>query len=524
MTFSQKWCILYAKNKCSFSVKTVSGVTGVCAVSVYVCIDLKSFYASVECMERGLDPLNTNLVVADPSRTEKTICLAVSPSLKAIGVPGRPRLFEAIQKVAQENERRRSRVRGRTLTGSSVFADELAKHPEYAVDYITAPPQMRRYMEVSAGIYQIYLKYIAPEDIHVYSVDEVFMDVTNYLVTYRCTAHELAMRMIRDVLEVTGITATAGIGTNMFLAKVAMDIVAKKMPPDRDGVRIAELDEHSYRQKLWDHTPITDFWMIGGGTARRLAALHIYNMGQLARFSEYYEDRLYKVFGVKAEFLIDHAWGWEPCTIAAVKAYRPENQSLSQGQVLAQPYTPAKARLIVREMADQLALDLVRKELAADQLVLDIGYDHTGVPEGYSGEMKLNYYGKLTPKPAHGSLNLGRHTASAKIILSAAMQIFDRITDRDLLIRRLNITANHVICEADVPEDAPVQYGLFDDVELLERRRKQEQTALEKERRLQKALLAIKYKYGKNAILKGMDYMEGATARERNGQVGGHRA
>ncbi len=493
-------------------------------MSVYVCIDLKSFYASVECMERGLDPLNTNLVVADLSRTEKTICLAVSPSLKAIGVPGRPRLFEAIQKVAQENERRRNRVQGHVLTGSSVFADELAKHPEYAVEYITAPPRMHRYMEVSAGIYQVYLKYIAPEDIHVYSIDEVFMDVTNYLETYRCTAHELAMRMIRDVLKVTGITATAGIGTNMFLAKVAMDIVAKKMKPDRDGVRIAELDEHSYRQKLWDHTPITDFWMIGGGTARRLASLHIYNMGQLARFSEYYEDRLYQIFGVQAEFLIDHAWGWEPCTIAAVRAYRPENHSLSQGQVLSQPYTPVKARLIVREMADQLALDLVRKKLASDQIVLDIGYDHTGVPEGFSGDMKLNHYGKQTPKPAHGSLNLGRHTASTNIILSAAMQIFDHITDSDLLIRRLNITANHVICEDDVPEDAPVQYGLFDDVAQIERRRRQEQIALEKERRLQKALLAIKYKYGKNAILKGMNYMDGATARERNRQIGGHKA
>ncbi|MBR4200487.1 MAG: DNA methylase [Oscillospiraceae bacterium] len=492
---------------------------------IYAAIDLKSFYASVECMEHGLDPLNTNLVVADRSRTEKTICLAVSPSLKAIGVPGRPRLFEVIQKVAQENERRRRRAPNRTFTGKSCYADELAKNPALEIDYVTAPPQMRRYMEVSANIYKIYLKYIAPEDIHVYSIDEVFIDVTNYLKTYHCTAHELVMRMVRDVLDNTGITATAGIGTNLFLAKVAMDIVAKKMPPDKDGVRIAELNEQSFREQLWGHTPITDFWMIGSGTARRLESVYIHNLGELARYSETDEDRLYKLFGVKAELLIDHAWGWEPCTIAAIKAYRPENHSLSQGQVLSKPYSAEKARLIVREMTDQLVLDMVRKHVAADQIVLNIGYDHTGIPEDYAGRLVLDHYGKKTPKPAHGSVNLGRHTSSTKQILAAVMQLFDTIIDREVQVRRLNVTANHVICERDLKEDtAPVQYGLFDDVASLERKREQEKIDRAKERRLQEALLSIKGKYGKNAVLKGMNFQEGATARERNGQVGGHRA
>ena len=492
---------------------------------VYAAIDLKSFYASVECVEHKLDPLNTNLVVADRSRTEKTICLAVSPSLKAIGVPGRPRLFEVIQKVEAENQRRlRSAPRGR-FSGESYYADELARDRAKKLTYVIASPQMRRYMEVSANIYKIYLKYVAPEDIHVYSIDEVFIDITNYLETYQCSAHDLVMRMIHDVLNNTGITATAGIGTNLFLAKVAMDIVAKKMPPDKDGVRIAELDEMSFREKLWGHEPITDFWQIGSGIARRLEALHITNMGQLALCSEYNEDILYKTFGVKAELIIDHAWGWEPCTIATIKAYRPENHSLSQGQVLSKPYSAEKAKLIVREMTDQLVLDMVRKRVVADQIVLNIGYDHTGIPEDYSGKLVLNYYGKKAPKPAHGSVNLGKYTASTKIILSAMMQLCDRILDKELLVRRLNVAVNHVIYEKDTPEeDTPVQYGLFDDVDTLEKKREQEQAALAKERKLQEAMLAIKGKYGKNAVLKGMNFQEDATARERNGQVGGHRA
>ncbi len=391
--------------------------------------------------------------------------------------------------------------------------------------YVIAAPQMRRYMEVSANIYKIYLKYVAPEDIHVYSIDEVFIDITNYLETYQCSAHDLVMRMVRDVLNNTGITATAGIGTNLFLAKVAMDIVAKKMPPDKDGVRIAKLDEMSFREKLWGHEPITDFWQIGSGIARRLEALHITSMEQLALCSEYNEDILYKTFGVKAELIIDHAWGWEPCTIAAIKAYRPENHSLSQGQVLSKPYSAEKAKLIVREMTDQLVLDMVRKRVVADQIVLNIGYDHTGIPEDYSGKLVLNYYGKKAPKPAHGSVNLGRYTASTKIILSAMMQLCDRILDKELLVRRLNVAVNHVIYEKDMPEeDTPVQYGLFDDVEALERKREQENAALAKERKLQEAMLAIKGKYGKNAVLKGMNFQEDATARERNSQVGGHRA
>lgn len=492
---------------------------------IYAAIDLKSFYASVECVEHGLDPLNTNLVVADRSRTDKTICLAVSPSLKAIGVPGRPRLFEVVQKVETENQRRIRSAPGGKFSGESYYADELARDRLKKLTYVIASPQMRRYMEVSANIYKIYLKYVSPDDIHVYSIDEVFIDVTNYLETYQCSAHELVMRMVRDVLDNTGITATAGIGTNLFLAKVAMDIVAKKMPPDKDGVRIAELDEMSYRQKLWDHTPITDFWQIGSGIARRLEALHITNMGQLALCSEYNEDILYKTFGVKAELIIDHAWGWEPCTIAAIKAYRPENHSLSQGQVLSKPYSAEKAKLIVREMTDQLVLDMVRKRVVADQIVLNIGYDHTGIPKDYSGRLVLNHYGKKTPKQAHGSVNLGKHTASTRIILSAMMQLCDQILDKELLVRRLNVAVNHVIYEKDMPEeDAPVQYGLFDDVDALEKKREQEKKALAKERKLQEAMLAIKSKYGKNAVLKGMNFREDATARERNGQVGGHRA
>ena len=492
---------------------------------IYAAIDLKSFYASVECVEHGLDPLNTNLVVADRSRTDKTICLAVSPSLKAIGVPGRPRLFEVVQKVETENQRRIRSAPGGKFSGESYYADELARDRSKKLTYVIASPQMRRYMEVSANIYKIYLKYVSPDDIHVYSIDEVFINVTNYLETYQCSAHELVMRMVRDVLDNTGITATAGIGTNLFLAKVAMDIVAKKMPPDKDGVRIAELDEMSYRQKLWNHTPITDFWQIGSGIARRLEALHITNMGQLAQCSEINEDILYKTFGVKAELIIDHAWGWEPCTIAAIKAYRPENHSLSQGQVLSKPYSAEKAKLIVREMTDQLVLDMVRKRVVADQIVLNIGYDHTGIPEDYSGRLVLNHYGKKTPKPAHGSVNLGKHTASTKIILSAMMQLCDQILDKELLVRRLNVAVNHVIYEKDMPEeDAPVQYGLFDDVDAMEKKREQEKAALAKERKLQEAMLAIKGKYGKNAVLKGMNFQEDATARERNGQVGGHRA
>ena len=491
----------------------------------YVCIDLKSFYASVECIERKYDPLKTNLVVADSSRTEKTICLAVTPSLKAYGISGRARLFEIIQKVKCENERRRWHAPNHTLTGSSCFADELAEHPSLAIDFVIAVPQMRKYMEISAAIYQVYLNYIAPEDIHVYSVDEVFIDVTGYLETYHCTAHELAMRMIRDVLDMTGITATAGIGTNLYLAKIAMDIVAKKMPPDKNGVRIAELDEMSYREKLWNHRPLTDFWRIGAGIAKKLEKEYIYTMGDLARFSETDEDKLFRMFGVNAELLIDHAWGYEPIRIAAIKAYRPENHSISQGQVLSTPYSAEKGRLICREMIDQLSLELVRKGLAADQLVLHIGYDHTGIPTNYTGTLEVNRYGKKVPKPAHGSVNLGMYTASTKEMTAAIMQLYDRIVEKNLLVRRLNVIANHVVYEHHITkDDEPVQYGLFDDIDALERQRKNNQIKREKERHLQEALIRLKGKYGKNAVLKGMNFEEGATAIARNSQVGGHRA
>lgn len=493
-------------------------------MSQYICIDLKSFYASAECVARGLDPLQTNLVVADASRTEKTICLAVSPSLKAIGVPGRPRLFEVVQLVRQENERRRRRAPNQVFAGSSCDAPALAADPALELDYIVATPQMARYMELSTQIYQVYLRYIAPEDIHAYSIDEVFIDVTNYLQTYRCTAHALALRMVRDVLKESGITATAGIGTNLYLAKIAMDIVAKKMPADQDGVRIAELDEMSYRQQLWDHRPLTDFWRIGHGTARRLEKEYIYTMGELARFSETGEDRLFKLFGVNAELLIDHAWGCEPCTMQMIKRYRPESHSISQGQVLSEPYSFEKGRLIVREMTDLLVLDLVRHGLVTDQIVLTVGYDHTGIPQDYDGTLETNHYGKQIPKSAHGSVNLERQTASTKLILEAVMQLYTRIVDSKLSVRRMYVVANHVIREQDAAAERPLQYGLFDDVEALARRREQEQIFLAKERRLQNAILALKNKYGKNAVLKGMNFREGATTVARNGQVGGHKA
>lgn len=488
-----------------------------------ICIDLKSFYASVECVERGLDPMNTNLVVADESRTEKTICLAVTPSLKAYGIPGRARLFEVVQKVEEVNKQRLRNAPHHEFTDSSCLASELQKDTSLKLDYLVAPPQMKRYMEVSARIYDIYLRYIAPEDIHVYSIDEVFMDVTAYLKTYRCTAHELARRIIREVLHETGITATAGIGTNLYLAKIAMDITAKHMPADENGVRIAELDEMSYRRRLWNHKPITDFWRVGNGIAKKLEAEYIYTMGDIARLSETNEEKLYKMFGVNAELLIDHAWGWEPCTIAAIKSYQPKNRSISQGQVLSTPYTFEKGRLVVQEMTDALALELVQKGIVTDQIVLTVGYDHTGIPKDYKGIIETDRYGKKIPKQAHGSVNLGNLTSSTKVIMEAVIELYDRIVDSSLLVRRMYVVANHVINARNV-EEQPLQYSLFDDVEELERKRAAEKIRLEREHNLQKAMLSIKGRYGKNAILKGMNFREGATAMERNGQVGGHRA
>ncbi len=495
----------------------------------YIAIDLKSFYASVECVDRGLDPLTTNLVVADVSRTEKTICLAVSPSMKAYGIGGRARLFEVVQRVREINNERR-KASGWRMAGKSCNDLELKAHQDLELDYIAAPPRMAHYMEVSTRVYETYLKYIAPEDIHVYSIDEVFIDVTAYLHSYRMTAHELAMKMIRDVLETTGITATAGIGTNMYLCKVAMDIMAKKSPADKDGVRIAELDEMSYREQLWDYRPLTKFWRVGRGIAEKLALYGIDTMGSLARMSLQNEGLLYRLFGVNAELLIDHAWGWEPCTMEAVKAYRPETNSFSSGQVLQSAYEWKKARVVVQEMADQAALDLVAKRLVADQIVLTVGYDRESltnpkVRAAYQGEISTDYYGRQVPKHAHGSASLARPTSSSKLITEAVINIFDRIVNKDLLVRRMNLTVNHVVEEASVgKKTAPEQLDLFTDYAALEKQKQEEQAALDKERRMQEAQLAIKRRFGKNAILKGLNFEDGATAKERNAQIGGHKA
>lgn len=496
----------------------------------YIAIDLKSFYASQECIARELNPLTTNLVVADGSRTEKTICLAVSPSLKAYGVPGRARLFEAIQKVKEANALRLSKAPGRKFTGKSWDAEELKANPSLEIDFIVAPPRMAHYIECSTKIYQIYLKYIAPEDIHVYSIDEVFIDATPYLKTYGLTPYELTRKLIYEVLNTTGITATAGIGTNLYLAKVAMDIVAKHTEPDQYGVRIAQLDEMSYRRQLWSHRPLTDFWRVGRGYAKKLEAHGIFTMGDVARCSIQHEDLLYKLFGISAELLIDHAWGWEPCTIAEIKSYRPETNSIGSGQVLHCPYTAEKAKLIVREMVDLLVLDLVDKGLVTDQIVLTIGYDRESLTDPeirtqYDGPVTTDHYGRRIPKHSHGTANLHRKTASTRLITEAVMDLFDRIVNPVLLVRRVNLTATHVIFERDIPKDtAPQQLNLFFDFQEEEKRKEEEDAALEREKRRQQAVLGIRKKYGKNAILKGMNYQEGATTIDRNKQIGGHKA
>ena len=563
----------------------------------YIAIDLKSFYASVECTDKGLDPLTTNLVVADASRTQKTICLAVSPSMKAYGIPGRPRLFEVVQRMKEVNRERSRRISfsgdsvrknadtGQETPGDSLFsgssfsAPELEADPTLKADYIIAVPRMAHYIEYSTRIYQIYLRYIAPEDIHVYSIDEVMMDVTKYLVLYKKTAHELAMEMIRAVLKETGITATAGIGPNLYLCKIAMDIEAKHTAPDADGVRIAELDEMSYRRKLWGHRPITDFWRVGKGTAKKLARYGMFTMGDVARYSLKDEDLLYKLFGVNAELLIDHAWGWEPCTIDYIKAYKPENRSFSAGQVLQCPYDFEKARIVVLEMADAAALDLVEKRLTADQMVLTVVYDKDNltdpaIREKYKGPVKKDWYGRMAPKPAHGTVSLGRHTSSSRIITDAVLSLYDRIVDPYLLVRRIFLVTNHVIEEAETKKTTVIdgnpsafpdgknnreknqekesasgregsretsiaikpdngesgaagswqQLDLFTDYEVLEAEKEREKAALEKERRLQEAMLEIRRKYGKNAILKGTSLQEGATMRDRNQSIGGHKA
>lgn len=474
--------------------------------------------------------MTTNLVVADLSRTEKTICLAVTPSLKSYGVSGRARLFEVVQKVKEVNNGRRYKAPGRQLEGASSDDTEIKSNPKLALDYIVAPPRMAHYMEYSTRIYNVYLKYIAPEDIHVYSIDEVFIDLTHYLGTYKKSAHDMAQTIIKDVLKTTGITATAGIGTNLYLAKIAMDIMAKKMPADENGVRIAELDEMSYRKNLWDHKPLTDFWMVGKGIAKKLEDNYMFTMGDVARCSHYDEDRLYKLFGVNAELLIDRAWGWEPVTIAEIKAYKPKSNSLSVGQVLHCPYDYDMAKLIVKEMIDAHVLELVDKGLVTDQLVLDVGYDIENLtdPERsakYHGEIKTDFYGRKIPKHAHGTANLKEKTSSSHIITDAMMELYDRIVDKNLLIRRLNIATCKLIREEDVEiKEYAEQLTLFDDPEALLRSREKEKAALEREKRMQKAVIGIKKRFGKNAILKGMNLQEGATAKDRNAQIGGHKA
>lgn len=497
---------------------------------IYIAIDLKSFYASVECRERGLNPLKTNLVVADKSRTEKTICLAVSPSLKQFGIPGRARLFEVEQKVKQVNYERRIKAPNKMLVGSSCDDTELRNNPNLKLDYIAAVPRMGLYMKYSTDIYKIYLKYIAPEDIIVYSVDEVFCDVTNYLNTYKMTAKELVTKMIHDVYTTTGITATAGIGTNLYLCKVAMDIVAKHSEADKNGVRIAELDEMSYRKKLWSHTPITDFWRVGKGYATRLAKHGIYTMGDVARVSINNEELLYKLFGINAELLIDHAWGWEPCTMKDIKAYKPSTNSISSGQVLHCPYNYEKTKLIVKEMTELLTLDLVRKGLLTSQLVLTIGYDISNLTDKniskmYNGEVTIDRYGRSIPKHAHGTVNIDHKTCSTKIIMDAVMELFERIINKNLLVRRINITANNVITEEENNKQNKFeQLDLFSNFDEIGKKKEENKKHEESEKQIQKAMLKIKEKYGKNAIIKGMNLQEGGTTIDRNRQVGGHKA
>ena len=522
---------------------------------VYIAIDLKSFYASVECVDRHLDALKTNLVVADESRTEKTICLAVTPSLKAYGIPGRARLFEVIQAVKEINNKRFNAAfhagvlpkneKGRYDFSSESFdADALAADPSLKLSYIIAPPRMRLYEEISTKIFSIYMRYISAEDIHVYSIDECFIDATGYLTTYHMTAHELAMTMIREVLYETGITATAGIGTNMYLAKVAMDIVAKHVPADKDGVRIAELNEMKYRELLWCHTPLTDFWGFGAGTAKRVAALNCFTMGDIAKLSTINEDLLYKALGVKAEIVIDHAWGWEPTEIAMIKAYRPSSNSLSSGQVLKEPYNSSMARLIVREMTELLVLDMVRKYVVTKKLTLTIGYDRTSLQllrrgktpkedvykvastgQVYTGKVSSDGYGRIIPYHAHGTGNLEQWTSSTKEIAECILQLYDRIINPDLMIRRVTICACNLIYEANIPEDdSPVQLELFVDYEEESRKKAAKEEKAKKERALQRATLLLQDKFGKNAVLKGMNLIEGGTTIERNGQIGGHRA
>ena len=490
----------------------------------YIAIDLKSFYASVECVERGLDPLDTNLVVADMSRTDKTICLAVSPSLKSFGIPGRPRLYEVNQKVNEVNRLRMNRAPASRLIGKSVFLHELEKDRGLAVDFIVAAPQMAKYLEFSTDIYNIYQKYFSSEDIHVYSIDEVFIDATSYLKTYNMSAHDLTLKIIRDVMYKTGVTATAGIGTNLYLAKVAMDIVAKHIPADKDGVRIASLDERSYREKLWSHTPISDFWRIGRGISKRLANHGLYTMGDIARFSLKHDGILYDEFGINAELIIDHAWGYEPCEMKDIKMYKPQNNSLSSGQVLMEPYSYEKTKVVIKEMVDNMALDLVEKHLVTNHVSLMINYDTSNNLNNYRGEITKNYYGKDVAKPTGGSISLSEYTSSGRILSEAILEIYEQTVNKNLMVRRINIGADSVIPKSDSDRVVMKQYSIFSDIEKEEREYIKQKEVLEKENNLQEAIINIRNRFGKNSILKGTNYEEGATGKQRNEQIGGHKS
>ena len=496
---------------------------------IYACIDLKSFYASVECVERKLDPLNTNLVVADNSRTEKTICLAISPSLKQYGIPGRARLFEVVAKVKEINNKRKYQTNNKRLICSSYIDSELKKNPKLSLDYIVATPRMGKYIEYSTKIYDIYLKYLSPNDIHIYSIDEVFCDLTPYLSYNKMKPIEFITKIINNVYDETGITATAGIGTNMYLAKVAMDIVAKHKKPNEKGVRIACLDEMMYRKLLWHHTPLTDFWRIGNGYINKLAKYNMHTMGDIAICSLENEDLLYKLFGINAELLIDHAWGWEPATIAEVKAYKPSSNSISSGQVLPEPYDYEQTELIVKEMTDLLTLDLVAKKLVTNQIVLSINYDvnnlnNPNIRDNYIGEITLDYYGRRVPKPSHGTINIGHQTSSSKIIINKIIELYEKITNKHLLVRRINIAFNNLVSE-DKANNKVVyeQYDIFTNYNEVEKQKRKQKEEEKKDLELQRAIIGIKSKYGKNSILKGMNYIQGGRTIERNKQIGGHK-
>ena len=479
----------------------------------------------MECVARGLDPLTTNLLVADVSKTEKTICLAVTPSLKAHGISGRARLFEAVQQVKIANAQRKAKLRGKDFIGSSYDDTELKKNPYLAIDYIAAPPRMALYRECSAKIVATYLKYVSMDDIYPYSIDEVFIDITHYLDTYKMNAHDFVTMLIRDVLNTYGVTATAGIAENMYLCKVALDITAKHIPPDKDGVRIAQLDMMTYRRTLWTHRDLTDFWMVGSATAKRLNKLGLFTMGDVARSSLIDEERLYKEFGKNAVYLIDQAWGREPVDIPTIKAYKPESTSTSSGQVLTRPYTFDETRIIIMEMVDKLVLELVEKGLTTDQIVLMVGYDIENLTDpkrraAYTGEVTTDHYGRQVPKHARGTANIGKHTSSTKLITEKTLELFERIVNKKLLTRRLTITANHLLTEEEAKSNAGAeQLTLFDAVEDIEKKDADE----EKEKRMQKAILDIKNRFGPNAVMKGTSYQDAATGLERNMSIGGHK-